>query len=47
MDPDATPVNNYVTTIDEVEKETGLNFLRDLKAVVQDKLEAKKAGMWE
>lgn len=36
----------YITTIDEVEKETGLNFLRDLKADVQNKLEAKKAGMW-
>lgn len=42
----ATPIKNYITTIDEVEKETGLNFMCDLKADVQSKLEAKKAAMW-
>jgi endonuclease G, mitochondrial len=42
----ATPIENYISTIDEVEKETGLNFLPDLTTQVQNKLEAKKAEMW-
>jgi DNA/RNA endonuclease G (NUC1) len=42
----ATPIEDYITTIDEVEKETGLSFLRDLKVRVRNKLEAKKAVMW-
>ncbi|MFA5892583.1 MAG: DNA/RNA non-specific endonuclease [Candidatus Margulisiibacteriota bacterium] len=43
----ATPIKSYITTIDEVEKETGLNFLRGLPDPIEKKLEAKKAGMWE
>jgi endonuclease G len=43
----ATPIKNYIATIDEVEKETGLNFLRELKDPIEKKLEAKKAAMWE
>jgi endonuclease G, mitochondrial len=42
----ATPIKNYISTIDEVEKETGLDFLRELTAEVQAKLEARKAEMW-
>jgi len=45
-DISATPLDNYISTIDEVEKETGLNFLPNLAAVVQNTLEAKKAAMW-
>jgi len=40
------PIKNYITTIDEVEKETGLNFMRDLNTQIQNKIEAKKAEMW-
>jgi endonuclease G len=43
----ATPIKNYITTIDEVEKETGLNFMRGLEDLTEKKLEAKKAEMWE
>ena len=43
----SSPIKNYITTIDEVEKETGLNFLRGLEDPVEKKLEAKKAVMWQ
>jgi len=43
----STPIKNYIITIDEVEKETGLNFLRGLADPIEKKLEAKKAEMWE
>ena len=42
----ATAISGYITTIDEVEKETGLNFMRNLNLKIQDKLEAKMAKMW-
>ncbi|MDP2940521.1 MAG: DNA/RNA non-specific endonuclease [Candidatus Omnitrophota bacterium] len=37
---------NYITTIDEVEKETGLDFLRDLNDQIENTLEAEKSSMW-
>jgi endonuclease G len=43
----SSPIKNYITTIDEVEKETGLNFLRGLEDPIEKKLEAKKAVMWQ
>ena len=43
----ATPIKNYISTIDEVEKETGLNFLSGLPELIEKKLEAKKATMWQ
>lgn len=43
----AMPIKSYITTIDGVEKETGLNFLRGLADPIEKKLEAKKAEMWE
>jgi endonuclease G len=43
----AAPIKNYITTIDEVEKETGLNFLNGLPGPIEKPLEAKKAKMWE
>ena len=39
-------LRSYITTIDEVEKETGLDFLHDLDDQIEIKLEAKKAEMW-
>lgn len=43
----STPIKNYITTIDEAEKKTGLNFLRGLPDPAERRLEAKKAGMWD
>jgi len=37
---------NYITTIDEVEKETGLDFFHDLEKQTETKLEAQKSPMW-
>ena len=37
---------NYITTIDEIEKQTGLDFLHDLRDDVENALEAKKSAMW-
>lgn len=45
-DISGTPLDNYINTIDEVEKETGLNFMPNLASAVQTPLEAKKAAMW-
>jgi endonuclease G, mitochondrial len=42
----STPIKSYITTIDEVEKRTGLNFLRGLPDPIEKKLEAKKAVIW-
>jgi len=39
-------LKNYITTIDEVEKETNLDFLHDLNSQLQETLEAKKSEMW-
>lgn len=36
----------FITTIDEIEKKTGLDFLHELNDRVEDKLEARKAEMW-
>lgn len=36
----------YITTIDEVEKKTGLDFLHDLDDQIENKLEMKKAQLW-
>lgn len=36
----------YITTIDEVEKETGLDFLHDLNDLIENKLESNKAKIW-
>ncbi len=37
----------FITSIDEVEKRTGLDFLRDLDGRIENKLEVKKAQMWK
>lgn len=37
---------NYITTIDEIEKETNLDFLHDLRDDIENTLEAKKSAMW-
>ncbi len=39
-------LSRYITTIDEVEKETSLNFLHDLNGQIEAKVEARKADMW-
>jgi endonuclease G len=36
----------YISTIDEVEKETGLDFLRNLRDDIENTLEAKRSVMW-
>lgn len=36
----------FITSIDEIERVTGLNFMANLDLDTQSKLEAKKAGMW-
>lgn len=36
----------YITSIDEIERVTGLNFMAELDSNIQDKLEANKAKMW-
>ena len=43
----STSIQSYITTIDEVERETGLNFLRGLPDPIERKLEADKAELWE
>lgn len=37
---------DYVTSVDEVERQTGLDFLSDLPADVQDRLETATNRMW-
>jgi endonuclease G len=46
MDISGKKPEAYITSIDEVEKETGLNFMPDLGKKEQDRLEAMKAQMW-
>jgi len=36
----------YLTSVDQVERETGLDFMSELPDDVENKLEAEKAGMW-
>lgn len=36
----------FITSIDEIERVTGLNFMAELDLYTQAKLEAKKAEMW-
>jgi len=39
--------SQFLTTVDEIERQTGLDFLRDLPDVEEDKIEAEQAtGMW-
>ena len=45
-DLSGTSLDGYISTIDEVQRETGLNFLNTLAAAIRDPLEAKKAAMW-
>ena len=42
--PQDTP--KYIATIDEVEEDSGLDFLNTLDEETQDALEAKRASMW-
>jgi len=39
-------LSQYITTIDEIEKETGLDFFHDLNNQIENKFEAKKSLMW-
>ena len=41
-----TPLTAFITTIDEIENETGLDFLKDLDKQIQARVEAQKARMW-
>lgn len=36
----------YITTIDEVEKQTGLDFLCELNDQIENRLEAKRTELW-
>lgn len=48
--PQSTPRNadfrNYRTSIDEVERETGLDLFRDLPDAIENKLEAEQTAYW-
>ena len=37
----------FITTIDEIEERTGLDFCRELKDDLEDQMEAYRAEMWE
>lgn len=39
-------LGNYITTIDEVEWRTGLDFLKELNDRIENKLESRRAKMW-
>jgi endonuclease G, mitochondrial len=44
---DSEDMPNYIVTIREIEKKTGLNFLSNMEKNVQDNIENKKAqGLW-
>ena len=36
----------FITTIDEIERRTGLNFLNELDEVTQRRVESRKAALW-
>lgn len=39
-------LQRYITTIDEIERETGLDFMHDLDDQIETRLEAKKSAIW-
>jgi endonuclease G len=45
-DISGTSLEGYISTINEVEKETDLSFLNKLAAAIRKPLEIKKAAMW-
>jgi len=41
------PLNTFLTSVDEIEEESGLDFFSDLEDGLENKLEGEKAsGMW-
>jgi endonuclease G len=39
-------LSQFITTIDEIENETGLDFLRELDDTLEETIESRKAEMW-
>jgi DNA/RNA endonuclease G (NUC1) len=36
----------FITSIDEIENKTGLDFLRELDDALEETIESKKSDMW-